>query len=118
VFLSLISQNHPLLPLHYAIVIYIPYNRNNVYFCVNISAMVVSEIRLYELLKAKLGNQEAEAFIDILESKVDKKFDDAKELLATKRDLAENKAEIIKWMFIFWIGQLATFIAIAKFFFH
>jgi hypothetical protein len=81
-------------------------------------AMVVSEIRLYELLKVKLGNQEVEAFIDILESKVVKKFDDAKKLLATKRDLAENKAEIIKWMFIFWIGQLATFIAIAKFFFH
>ena len=81
-------------------------------------AIVVSEIRLYELLKVKLGNQEVEAFIDILESKVVKKFDDAKKLLATKRDLAENKAEIIKWMFIFWIGQLATFIAIAKFFFH
>ena len=70
--------------------------------------MVVSEIRLYELLKVKLGNQEVEAFIDILESKVVKKFDDAKKLLATKRDLAENKAEIIKWMFIFWIGQIAV----------
>lgn len=86
--------------------------------------MVVSEIRLYELLKAKLGNTEAEAFIEILENKVDKKFDDAKETLATKQDIAETnqrisetKAELIKWMFIFWIGQLASFIAIAKFFF-
>ena len=32
--------------------------------------------------------------------------------------IAETKAEIIRWNFIFWIGQLATFIAIAKFFFH
>ena len=86
--------------------------------------MVVSEIRLYELLKAKIGNAEAEAFIEILENKVDKKFDAAKEILATKQDLAETnqrisetKAELIKWMFIFWIGQLASFIAIAKFFF-
>ena len=79
--------------------------------------MVVSEIRLYELLKTKLGTEEAEAFIEILENKVDKKFDEAKNLLATKQDLAENKAELIKWMFIFWIGQLASFIAIAKFFF-
>ena len=93
--------------------------------------MVVSEIRLFELLKNKIGNAEAEAFIEILENKVDKKFDTAKELLATKQDLAETnqkisetnqkisetKAELIKWMFIFWIGQLASFIAIAKFFF-
>ena len=67
--------------------------------------------------KTKLGTEEAEAFIEILENKVDKKFDDAKNLLATKQDLAENKAELIKWMFIFWIGQLASFIAITKFFF-
>ena len=80
--------------------------------------MVVSEIKLYELLKAKIGDQEAEAFLEILEKKVDKKFDDAKELLATKKDLADTKAELIKWMFIFWVSQLATFIAIAKFFFH
>jgi len=50
--------------------------------------------------------------------------DTIKELLATKQDIsetnqkiAETKAELIKWMFIFWIGQLASFIAIAKFFF-
>ena len=34
--------------------------------------------------------------------------------IATKQDLAETKAEIIKWMFIFWIGQIATVIAIMK----
>ena len=28
--------------------------------------------------------------------------------------MAENKADIIKWMFIFWIGQLASVIAIVK----
>ena len=91
--------------------------------------MVVSEIRLYELLKTRIGNQEAEAFIEILEQKVDKKFEEAKETLATKTDIANlraelkaeivgTKAELIKWMFIFWIGQFASFIAVAKFFFH
>jgi len=45
--------------------------------------------------------------------------------LATKEDtrklevkLADTRADLIKWMFLFWIGQLASFIAIAKFFFH
>jgi len=44
---------------------------------------------------------------------------------ATKEDLANLKVEMergfkdqLKWMFIFWIGQLASFIAIAKFIFH
>jgi len=31
---------------------------------------------------------------------------------ATKADLAEMKAEIIKWMFIFWIGQFASIVGV------
>jgi hypothetical protein len=38
--------------------------------------------------------------------------------LATKKDLANTKSVIIKWMFIFSVGQLAAMIAIAKLFFH
>jgi len=38
--------------------------------------MVVSEIRLYELLKAKIGEREAEAFVEIPDKKVDQKFND------------------------------------------
>ena len=37
--------------------------------------------------------------------------------LATKKDLATTKSAIVKWMFIFWVGQLAAMIAIAKLFF-
>lgn len=38
--------------------------------------MVVSEIKLYELLKAKIGEREAEAFIQILENKVDNRLNE------------------------------------------
>ena len=76
--------------------------------------MIVSEIKLYELLKSKIGEQEAEAFVEILENRVDKKFEESKVHLATKTDLAEVKSDIIKWMFIFWVGQLAATIAIVK----
>jgi len=79
--------------------------------------MIVSEIKLYELLKAKLGEKEAEAFVEILEKKVDHKFEDAKQLLATKEDLANNKAELIKWMFIFWIGQITVIAGLLVYFF-
>ncbi len=40
--------------------------------------MIVSEIKLYELLKARIGVQEAEAFVEILENKVEKKLEEKK----------------------------------------
>ena len=56
--------------------------------------MIVSDITLYEMLKAKLGEKEATAFVTILENKVDKKFDEAKNTLATKEDLAKLEIKI------------------------
>ncbi len=74
--------------------------------------MIVSEITLYELLKAKLGEKEASAFLTILETRVDKKFEEAKSVLATKEDLANSKVDIIKWMVGFWIVQMAAIIGL------
>ncbi len=31
-----------------------------------------------------------------------------------RRDLESVKAELIKWMFLFWIGQIAVLVAIIK----
>ena len=36
--------------------------------------------------------------------------------LATKEDLANTRAELIKWMFIFWVGQLAAMFGLLYFF--
>lgn len=87
--------------------------------------MIVSEIKLYELLKAKIGIAEAEAFVEILETKVDTKFDEAKKELATKADIAhletkiaETKAEMLKWMFTFGMGQVAVIAGLLAYFFH
>ncbi len=84
--------------------------------------MIVNEIKLYELLKAKIGEKEAEAFVQILENGVEKKLAEKTSVFATKEDvrkletkIIETKAELIKWMFIFWMGQLAAFIGIAEF---
>ncbi len=93
--------------------------------------MVISEIKLYELLKARIGEKEAEAFVEILERRVDKRFEerksefilekdkdklltktDALAIFATKEDLAkqigEARSDIIKWMFIFWVGTISV----------
>ena len=76
--------------------------------------IAISSIEMYNILKGKLGENEAQALTEYVESKVEKTFDKEKDVLATKVDLAETKSEIIKWMFIFWIGQLAAIIAIIK----
>lgn len=79
--------------------------------------MSVSEIQLYEILKLKLGENEAKALVNYVNSEVKKEFENNKEILATKadifivkEDIANVKAEIIKWMFIFWLGQISVII--------
>jgi hypothetical protein len=80
--------------------------------------MQVTEIELYEILKGKLGEKEAKTLVEYIEAKVEKKLQEKKDILATKEDLANLKAEIIKWMFIFWVGQIGALIAILQIFFR
>jgi hypothetical protein len=70
--------------------------------------MSAIELKAYEILKLKLGEQEAATLIEYFETKAEQKYQDKKDFIATKQDLAETKSDIIKWMFIFWIGQIAA----------
>lgn len=87
--------------------------------------MVVSEIKLYELLKAKIGEREAEAFIQILENKVDTRLNEKTTVFSTKEDLAkvegkllstisEAKVDIIKWMVATAIAIVGLTVALMK----
>jgi hypothetical protein len=94
--------------------------------------MTMTDIQLFQILKQKLGEKEAEALVSFEDAKLKENNEQNLNVVATKQDvtnikediskveikLAETKSEIIKWMFIFWVGQLASFIAIAKFVFH
>jgi len=87
--------------------------------------MIVSAIELYKILQTKFTEREAETIVAGIGQKVQGSFEERKNDFATKEDIArlevkiaETMADLIKWNFIFWIGQLASFIAIAKFFFH
>jgi hypothetical protein len=40
------------------------------------------------------------------------KYDLGKEISEVKSDISESKADTIKWMFIFWIGQVAAMLAL------
>ncbi len=79
--------------------------------------MQVAEIELYEILKEKVGEKEAKTLVEYIEAKIEKKLAEKQDILATKIDLANMKAEIIKWMFIFWVGQIGALIAILQIFF-
>ena len=79
--------------------------------------MRVAEIELYEILKPKIGEKEARTLVEYIETKVDRKLEEKKDVLATKEDIANLRADIIKWMFLLWIGQLASLLAILQIFF-
>jgi len=79
----------------------------------------VSITQLYSLLNEKVGKETAENLTGFIEDKIKEEFDRKSDVLATKLDLAEletkptekfleAKADTIKWMSIFWIGQIAA----------
>jgi hypothetical protein len=78
--------------------------------------------RLYQLLSEKLGNDTTEAMFKYIDNKTERSVEATIKSLATKDDLtrqigevrkeaSENKADTIKWMFIFWVGQVVAMIA-------
>lgn len=80
---------------------------------------MIASIDLFEALKSKFGEQEARVIVKEIEKieegvdkRVDKKFEEAKQHLSTKEDLANTKAEIIKWMFVFWAGTVISMIGV------
>jgi hypothetical protein len=74
--------------------------------------MTVTAIDLYNILRSKIGEKEAKTLVEFVESNVDQKLDDKRDIIASKTDLQAIKAEIIKWMFIFWVGQISVNIAL------
>jgi hypothetical protein len=79
--------------------------------------------RLYKLLSDKLGNDTTEAMFKYIDNKTERSVESTIKTLATKDDIAnvrkeigESKADTIKWMFIFWVGQVGATLAIVLLF--
>ncbi len=90
----------------------------------------ISITKLYDRLSVQMGKDAAECLTSFVEEKINHTFADKMEVLATKKDLSDlradlrtemlgiraeligiignTKAELIKWMFIFWAGQVIT----------
>ena len=76
--------------------------------------------QLYKLLSDKLGSDTTEAMFKYIDNKTERAVEATIKTLATKDDIAnvrkeigEAKTENIKWMFIFWIGNVGAMLAIA-----
>ena len=81
--------------------------------------MSISEIQLYQALRLKLGDKEAEELVSFVKAEVKSEleaktsqFASKQDIADVRREIAEVKADIIKWMFLFWIGQLGAMIGL------
>jgi actin-like ATPase involved in cell morphogenesis len=73
-----------------------------------------------EVVESKMEAQSKD-FENIVNKDVSNLIGEIKENMAKMKgelstSIAESKADIIKWMFIFWAGQLAAMFAFLKFF--
>jgi len=67
---------------------------------------------------ANIEPPKARAIAESLEIAFREQEDDLTKRLMTKQDGSEIKAEIIKWMFLFWLGQVAATVAVVRFLIH
>ncbi len=73
------------------------------------------ELEVYEIFKNRFTEKEAAKVIEYFEAKAEEKISQKKDVFMTKDDKVEiisriesSRTDTIKWMFIFWIGQLAA----------
>jgi hypothetical protein len=78
--------------------------------------MIVSDIQLFNALKKKLGEEEAEQLVNFVKTEIKEELQQKTEHLSTKEDLAKMETKIILWAFVFWATQLAAMFAFLKFF--
>ena len=87
--------------------------------------MMVSDIQLFQILKQKLGEKEAETLVEFVDQRLKESNETNLKIVATKEDIANLKSEMerrfteqMKWMIVMWVTQLGAIIAILEFFFR
>ncbi len=63
----------------------------------------------------KIVKSSSEAAIITVEEKFERKL--TEEISKLDKKISETKADIIKWMFIFWAGQIGILVAVLDLFF-
>jgi hypothetical protein len=94
------------------------------YIC---NAMIITtDIQLFQILKQKIGEAEAEALVSFVDAKLKESNEANLKIVATKEDIslvkqdiikletkiAETKADMIKWMFSFFVAMMLAIIGL------
>ena len=81
-------------------------------------------LKVFGVLRKKFDEASAEAIATAVETALETNNSELLKTVATKDDLRkleikmeQVKSELIKWMFIFWIGQFASITAVLFLFF-
>lgn len=74
----------------------------------------MSVILLPETLRQKLGDQGAKELVELINNATQNTKKDVLETSVDRfeRRLSETKADLIKWMFIFWLSQIGVMVGI------
>ncbi len=70
--------------------------------------MHIDAINLIDILEQKFEKDQAKVIARAIDEAIGENVKQQSTILATKEDLANVKVELIKWMFIFWIGQIGV----------
>ena len=78
-------------------------------------------LKVFEILRPVFDEKQATKIAEAVEEAIESNNGGLEKALATKADLAdleaklvETKAELLKWMFIFWAGQIGALLGILK----
>ncbi|MBM4054463.1 MAG: DUF1640 domain-containing protein [Planctomycetes bacterium] len=72
----------------------------------------INTLKVFETLRSVFDEKQAAKIAEAVEAAMETNNASLIEEVATKKDLAETKAEIIKWMFLFWMGQFASIVGV------
>ncbi len=77
------------------------------------------ELKVYDILKQKFGEKEAEAVIEYFEEKAEQKYLQKKDVLSTKEDLYQLENRLVKQMYwiniVQFLATIGSILAIIKF---
>ncbi len=81
--------------------------------------ITTTDIQLFQILKEKLGEKEAEALVSFVDAKIKENNETNLKTLSTKEDInklevkiAETKVEILRWTFGFFIALMLALIGL------
>jgi hypothetical protein len=123
VFISLSFPSPPQNPIHTASPVFdrLRYIFKIHFFALflNIMQSTIRITELYDLLSEKIGKEQANMLVKFVEEKVEGNIEEKTKYLATKQDISEAKADMLKWIIVlfspFYIGLIAFLV---KYFFR